>query len=303
MRRSMRAFQGNLTRPSAKKLSRKLARITPGHQVFLGTVSAILLLAPYIAGLYGRPLIPSFHNSSAPLAENPASSADSTGPNTQFSFFNPVFESAEETVKNPGGWQPMCDDSEIFDKGMGAYRCLAIVTADEVPVVLDPCFGLQSKEVLCAVTATRMWRLQDVILPNGGTVKSYSPSAGQPIPWRLLLDNGETCLADWLSSSTTVKDGPLWICVLPKSLAAARRIANPDSITFRLPLYGSPLRVIQSTDDPLNYTGAAEVPAKGTENDYVESVDFGDGTHWTVRLKLGDDPAKMETHRVIKATF
>ena len=263
MRRSIRASRDTLALGSVKTLSRKLARIAATHQVSLGTVSAILLLAPYVAALYGIPLIPSFRNSSAPSAAVPSSFEDSNGPNTEFTFFNPAFASAEETVKNPSGWQPMCDDSAIFGKSRGAYRCLAIVMADNIPVVLDPCFGVQSTEVLCAVTATRMWRLEDVILRDGGTIMPYNPSAGQAIPWRLFLDNGETCLMDWLTSSSTVKDGPRWICVLPESLATARHIANPDGITLRSPAYGSPLRVYQSTDDPLNYTGAFEAPAEG----------------------------------------
>ena len=57
------------------------------------------------------------------------------------------------------------------------------------------------------------------------------------------------------------------------------------------------------TDDPLDYIGALEVPVRGVVNDYVEALDYGDGSHWTVRLQIGENRAKIERHRVVKATF
>ena len=291
-----------LTISAAKRFSRKLVRIAAAHQVLLGAASALFILAPYVAALYGSPLIPSFR-SSPKLPVTVHSRNDANGPRTEFTIFDPTSESPEQTLDSAGWRKLPCADSDLFVKGAGVYRCAPVTPAGNVPMVLDPCFGIRPAEVLCAVTATRMWRLKGVVLRGGGSVITHGLSAGGQWPWRLLLDNGENCLLDWLDGGSIVKDGPRWICVLPKSLAASRRITNPDGTTLRVPTYGSPPHLSEPTDDPLDYIGALEVPIRGVVNDYVEALDYGDGSHWTVRLQIGENRAKIERHRVVKATF
>lgn len=286
----------------ARRRSRKLARLAAAHQVALGVASALFVLAPFASALYGIPPVPSLLSSSASPV-TPDAGNDSSGPRTKFTIFDPTSVSPEITL-GPADFQKVsCDSSFVAPKGAGVYRCALVFSGGDGAIALDPCFGLRPGEVLCAMTATRMWRFNGVTLRGGGSFTTHQLAAGPAVPWLLSLDNGEKCLVDWIENSSLVKDGPRWICVVPKSLAASRGIKNPEGIPLNIPAYGSPARRYKSTDDPLNYYAGVIQPDKGTVNDYVEDIDYGDGSHWTAKLQIGEDHAKIENHRVVGVSY
>ena len=118
----------------------------------------------------------------------------------------------------------------------GVYRCE--VQANGINTIADPCFGVDKGQVECELPNGTFGLFSVANITNP---RPYHPSlseVGPQYPFRLTLDNGMTCIWNWLPFMDRTRGG--WIC------------ANPTA-----PIQFQPVRGRQFIKgrDALNYNG------------------------------------------------
>lgn len=129
---------------------------------------------------------------------------------TALRLFDPEDILTSDRYTKLPGFLADCDASRAIPLS-GVYNCVSSTGLTPGAAVHDPCFGLNSDEVVCAVYGGLYWGYQ---VPNGGIV-AYEPtvrSLSSMYPWRLRLRDGRTCLWDWFSADRGVVKQDLWLC-------------------------------------------------------------------------------------------